>query len=134
MTDPLRNFVNGLEPWIRAYSYALAGFFLFGVLVLLIVSVVAKRRLTVAAQRLTVLPSLSATAAVDGASEATYNEMLSIVDALPDKGVAWWVAVHPTIEGYSRKGPAKAKRVGYFVTERLDESIAAASRNDGWFS
>lgn len=133
MTEAFFEFFLRLEPWIRTYSYALAGFFGAGLLVMATVSALAVRRLGTAARGIAKLPSLSAIDGVNGAAEKTYNDLLGLVDALPDRGGEWWVAVHPTIEGYARKGAGKRASLGYFVTERIDESVGASS-GDGWTS
>lgn len=126
-------FVGGLEPWIRVYSYGLVGFFLLGLTVLAAGSIVARRRLAAAERGLRALPALSVAEAATGATEQTYADLVSLIDALPDGGGSWWAAVRPTVEQYARPDATHAAQVGYFVTERVEESVLDASGSgEGW--
>src|SRR5207237_7916898 len=126
-------FVEGLEPWIRVYSYGLLGFFVLGLLVLLVGSMAARRRLAVAQRRLRALPALAGVEAVNGATEQTYSSLVSLIDSLPDRGGTWWTAVQPTIVRYATPDYTSGAVVGYFVTERVDDSLQDGSAGtEGW--
>lgn len=128
------SFVGRLEPWIRNYSYGLVAFFVLGLLVLTAGSFVTRRKLVAAQRRLRKLPTLSATESLIGATEQTYRDLVSAIDVLSDRGGTWWAMVRPTIVRYVSPAARKEPQVGYFVTERVDESILSAGASGGWLA
>lgn len=124
------SFFNRLEPWIRFYSYFLIGFFLLGLLALGVGFLTARRRLVAASRG---LHKLSPADPINGATEHTHRGLLSVVENLPDRGGVWWAAVQPTVAQYARHDAVKGPQVGYFVTERAEESVLnAQGGGEGW--
>jgi ABC-type transporter Mla subunit MlaD len=126
------NFFSGLEPWIRQYSYFLFGFFFLGLVALGIGSLTALLRLTLAGRG---LKELSPADPINGATEDLHRALISMIESLSDRGGDWWGAVRPTVAQYARHDAAKGPQVGYFVTERAEESVLGApSGGDGWLA
>src|SRR4051812_23368072 len=125
MVSAVATFIGALEPWIRGYSAILFGVFLLGLLALAKASWGGASGLRAAARRLQELKVPSQIEAFDGASQHTYGELVSIIDSLPDRGGPWWAAVQPTIQRYERGDAATGARIGYFVTEAVDDSVPA---------
>lgn len=126
------SFVNGLEPWIRYYSFFLVGVFLFGLLALAMGSLAVWRRLTSAGRS---LGELSPVDPINGATQDTYRALVSLIEGLPDGGGGWWAAVRPTVAQYARHDVAKGTQVGYFVTERIEENVLSGhASGDGWLA
>ena len=127
MQTAIAIFVNGLEPWIRGYSYVLLGVFGVGSVVLLATTISARRRLGAAIAGFEQLPRLTgARERAQGATESTYQSLLTLVDGLKDRGRDWWPAVEPNVTPYSRQVGKRGKTPSYFVTERIEESVLAA--------
>jgi ABC-type transporter Mla subunit MlaD len=125
-------FFNSLEPWIRFYSYFLIGFFLLGLLALGMGFLTTRRRLLSARRGLS---ELSPADPINGATEHTHRALVSLVESLPDRGGVWWVAVQPTVAQYARHDAVKGPQVGYFVTERAEESVLSAQGGgEGWLA
>lgn len=130
----MTRFVGGLEPWILYYCYGLIGCFCVGLVFLAASSLMAWRRLAAGARGLS---ELSPADSINGASEHTHRALRSLVDRMRDGGGKWWAAVEPTVATYTMQDPARGPQVGYFVTERIEDSLfsgAAAGEGSSAFA
>src|SRR5690554_5644731 len=99
MAQGVVTFVDGLEPWIKVYSFCLAALFAVGFVALIATQSRARRRLTLATKELSALPAADP---LNGATQHAYHELLAAVDRLPDRGGTWWFAVASTVTRYER--------------------------------